>query len=118
MLALSRLPICLIPSLLPQHARLTCQCCVNWSEVRAAVNDNSEMVSWHLERSLAIFDVSSLAFKTALIIPGALLRTPPVIPFRPAGTGVDVRGALEQQRGSRRGCVDRGARWIRTVLSG
>jgi len=59
MLALSRLPICLIPSLLPQHARPTCQCCVNWSEVRTAVNDDSEMVSWHLERSLAIFDVSS-----------------------------------------------------------
>src|SRR6516164_3453531 len=92
MLALSRLPICLIPSLLPQHARPTCQCCVNWSEVRAAVNDDSELVSSHLERSLAIFDVSSLAFKTVPIIPGALLRTPQVIPFRPAGTGVDARG--------------------------
>jgi hypothetical protein len=32
------------------------------------------MVNWHLERSLAIFDVSSLAFKTVPIIPGALLR--------------------------------------------
>jgi hypothetical protein len=99
-LALSRLPICLIPSLLPQHARPTCQCCVNWSEVRTAVNDDSELVSSHLERSLAIFDVSSLAFKTVPIIPVALLRTPPVIPFRPAGTGVDARGALEQQRGA------------------
>jgi hypothetical protein len=52
--------------LLPQHARPTCQCCVNWSEVRAAVNDDSELVSWHLERSLAIFDVNSLPSRLCL----------------------------------------------------
>ena len=66
MLVLSRLPISLIPSLLPQHARPTCQCCVNWSEVRTAVNYDSELVSWHLERSLAIFEVSSLPSRLCL----------------------------------------------------
>jgi len=68
MLALSRLPICLTRSLLPLHARPTCQFCVHWDKPPAAVNDNSKTNELAAGGQIG----HAPGFKAVSIIPGVL----------------------------------------------